>query len=101
MPPQRLSFLPEAPECSKRQRPKPQAASPLGGKTFVFTGELKTMTREEAEEKVKALGGKASGSVSSKTAYVVAGADAGSKLRKARELRVKVLTEQEFLELAK
>ncbi|MBI5241073.1 MAG: NAD-dependent DNA ligase LigA [Elusimicrobia bacterium] len=80
---------------------KKAASAKFAGQTFVFTGELETMTREQAEEKVKALGGKASGSVSAKTAYVVAGADAGSKLRKANELGVKVLTEREFLELAK
>ncbi len=57
------------------------------------------MPREEAEEKVKALGGKASGSVSAKTAFVVAGAKAGSKLRKAAELGVPVLSEAEFLKL--
>ena len=79
---------------------KKATSAKFAGQTFVFTGELQTMTREEAEEKVKALGGKASGSVSAKTAYVVAGADAGSKLRKARELGVKVLTEKEFLDLA-
>lgn len=69
----------------------------LEGKTFVFTGALETMTREEAGEKVRALGGKVSGSVSSKTDYVVAGEKAGSKLRRAEELGVLILTEQEFL----
>ncbi len=75
------------------------AGAKFAGKTFVFTGELKAMTREEAEEKAKALGAKTSGSVSAKTSYVVAGEAAGSKLRKARELGVAVLTEDEFLEL--
>ena len=75
------------------------AGAKLAGKTFVFTGELESMPREEAEEKVKALGGKASGSVSAKTAFVVAGAKAGSKLRKAAELGVPVLSEAEFLKL--
>jgi DNA ligase (NAD+) len=79
----------------KRSEKKPTGAK-FAGRTFVFTGELETMTREEAEEKVKTLGGKASGSVSAKTAYVVAGAGPGSKLRKAAELGVKVLSEQEF-----
>lgn len=75
------------------------AGAKLAGRTFVFTGELKSMTREQAEEQVKALGAKASGSVSAKTSYVVAGEAAGSKLRKAKELGVAVLTEKEFLEL--
>jgi DNA ligase (NAD+) len=84
----------------KRSERKATGAK-FAGKTFVFTGELKTMSREEAEEKVKALGGKASGSVSAKTAFVVAGADAGSKLRKATGLGVKVLSEKEFLDILK
>lgn len=71
----------------------------LDGKTLVFTGELKTMTRTEAELLAKEFGGKASSSVSKKTAYVVAGEAAGSKLAKARELGVPVLTEEEFLKL--
>ncbi len=75
------------------------AGAPFAGMTFVFTGELSLFTREEAEERVKSLGGKASGSVSAKTSYVVAGADAGSKLKKAQALGVKVLTEKEFQEL--
>jgi DNA ligase (NAD+) len=75
------------------------AGSPFTGKTFVFTGELTKMTRDEAEEKVKALGGKASGSVSAKTAYVVAGEAAGSKLKKARTLGVPVRTEAEFIDM--
>ena len=69
------------------------------GKTFVLTGALTRFTREEAEEKIELLGGKASGSVSKKTSYVVAGENAGSKLRKANELGIPVLTEEEFLEL--
>lgn len=71
----------------------------LDGKTLVFTGELKTMTRTEAELLAKEYGGKASGSVSKKTSYVVAGEAAGSKLKKANELGVPVLTEEEFLQL--
>ena len=70
---------------------------PLESMSFVFTGELKTMSRQEAEEKVKSLGGKASSSVSSKTGYVVAGEAAGSKLKKARELGIKIMDEEEFL----
>jgi DNA ligase (NAD+) len=75
------------------------AGAPFAGMTFVFTGELTAFTREEAEEKVKSLGGKASGSVSAKTTYVVAGEAAGSKLKKAESLGVKVLTEKQFQEL--
>jgi DNA ligase (NAD+) len=73
--------------------------SPLSSETFVLTGTLATMTREEAKEKLEALGAKVSGSVSKKTDYVVAGAEAGSKLEKAHQLGVAVLDEQQFLKL--
>jgi DNA ligase (NAD+) len=69
---------------------------PLAGKTFVLTGTLEKMTREEAEEAIGRLGGKVSGSVSRKTSYLVVGADAGSKREKAQSLGVPTLTEEEF-----
>ena len=75
--------------------------SQLSGKTFVLTGTLAAMTRDQAKENLETLGAKVSGSVSKKTDYVVAGAEAGSKLDKARELGVAVLDEQQFLALLK
>jgi DNA ligase (NAD+) len=74
-------------------------AGPLAGKTFVLTGTLPTLKREEAAAKIEAAGGKVSGSVSKKTDYVVAGAEAGSKLDKAQKLGVKIIDEAELLRL--
>jgi len=80
---------------------QPSQDSPISGKTVVFTGTLEKMTREEAKALAERLGAKVSGSVSKKTDYVVAGAEAGSKLKKAAELGVTVLEEQQFLDLVK
>lgn len=71
----------------------------FAGMTFVLTGALTLFTRDAATEKIESFGGKASGSVSKKTTYVVAGENAGSKLRKANELGIPVLTEEEFLKM--
>lgn len=71
----------------------------LGGKTFVLTGKLAALSRDEAGDRIRELGGKVSGSVSKKTDYVVVGEDAGSKLRKATELGVRILDEDEFLRM--
>ena len=73
--------------------------SRFAGKVFVLTGALSKFTREEATEKIELFGGKASGSVSKKTSFVVVGENAGSKERKARELGIPILSEDEFLEM--
>lgn len=78
---------------------KEKANDTLAGLTFVLTGTLPNMTRDEAGELIKAAGGKVSGSVSKKTSYVVAGDEAGSKLTKARELGVSVIDEAELLHM--
>jgi DNA ligase (NAD+) len=84
----------------------PESAAPIArasgrvtGKAFVLTGTLPNLTREQAAERILAEGGRVTGSVSKKTDYVVAGADAGSKLDKARELGISVLEEQDLLKL--
>jgi len=88
----RTQLLAELPEL-------PAAGGKFEGKTFVLTGTLPTMGRDDAAALIEAAGGKVSGSVSKKTSYVVAGADAGSKLAKAQELGVALLDEAALLAL--
>ncbi len=78
-----------------------QVEGKFSGLTFVLTGTLETMGRTQASEIIQSLGGKVSGSVSKKTSYVVAGENAGSKLTKAESLGIKIITEQEFLQMTK
>ncbi|OPZ61841.1 MAG: DNA ligase [Firmicutes bacterium ADurb.Bin506] len=74
-------------------------AAEFAGKTFVFTGTLSSLKRQQAEEIVESLGGKAGSSVTKSTDYLVAGADAGSKLARAGQLGIAVLSEQEFIKM--
>ncbi|HJW99498.1 MAG TPA: BRCT domain-containing protein, partial [Terriglobales bacterium] len=85
----------------KFQGEKRKRGTKLAGKTFVLTGTLPSLSREEAKKMIEDAGGKVSGSVSKKTDYVVAGSDAGSKLDKARDLKVPVLDEDGLQELLK
>jgi len=80
----------------EEKKPKYQ---PLKGKTFVLTGELDSMTREEAKEKIRLFGGDVSESVLKKTDYLVYGKEPGSKFEKAKKLGVKTVSEKEFLNL--
>jgi DNA ligase (NAD+) len=89
-----LGIQPQGQKAPARQGPRP-----LDGKTFVLTGTLPTMTREEAGARIEALGGKVTGSVSKNTDYLLAGAEAGSKLDKAQALGITILDEAAFLKL--
>ncbi|MGB2815561.1 MAG: NAD-dependent DNA ligase LigA, partial [Dehalococcoidales bacterium] len=81
------------------EKPAKAEALPLAGMEFVLTGTLDAFPRQEAEERIKALGGTAGSRVTRKTTYLVAGADPGSKLDKARSLNIKIINETEFLQL--
>jgi len=84
----------------RTDEPERSSGGAFEGRTFVFTGELKSLTRAEAQALARALGGKETSSVSAKTSYVVAGAEPGSKYDKAKKLGVTILSEEEFLRLA-
>lgn len=86
-------------ELRIRDAEKVAADSPVSDKTVVFTGTLEKMTRDEAKSRAESLGAKVASSVSSKTDYVIAGEEAGSKLKKAKELGVRVLSEEEWLDM--
>ena len=95
-----LNLLDELLNCGiKLKTEEKNTKAEFLGKTVVFTGKLNLMTRSEAEALVRNLGGKASSSVSKSTFLVVAGENAGSKLDKAREFGVNIMTEEEFMKL--
>jgi len=85
-------------EIVEEKKPKYQ---PLKGKTFVLTGSLETLTREEAKEKIRSLGGEISETVSKKTDYVIVGKEPGSKYQEAKKLGIKIISEKEFLKMLK
>ena len=95
-----IRVLQRSAACNGRTCPRVTAAQePLAGRTFVVTGTLDSMTREQAQEALTARGAKVAASVSKKTSYLVAGREAGSKLAKAQELGVPVLDEAALLKL--
>ena len=94
-----LARLEQAGIMMQEEHTEKQTKEAFAGKTFVLTGTMVAMDRKTAQEKIESLGGKASSSVSKKTNYVVAGENAGSKLTKAEELGITILSEDEFLRL--
>ncbi len=97
-----LDFLDRLAACGINMEEKQKASASKAaffGKTFVLTGTLSVMDRKTAQEKIEALGGKATSSVSKKTDYVVAGENAGSKLTKAQELGINILSEDDFIKM--
>ena len=97
--PRNQELIAKLKDAEVKGRPERRVAGPLAGKTFVFTGGLPNLSREEAKAQVTARGGKVSSSVSAKTDYLVVGADPGSKAAKAKELGVEPLDEAAFEEL--
>ena len=101
--PYNLEVIKQLRECGVRWDGKrhqiPVSSSLVSGKTFVLTGTLANLKRDEAKSKIEAFGGHVSGSVSRKTDFIVAGADPGSKLSEATRLGIKVLDERAFTEL--
>ena len=87
------------PALKLRKKSSPGKTCRLSGKEFVVTGRLEAFTRQEAEARIRALGGTAKDNVTRKTDYVVYGADPGSKLARARELGIKTIDEKEFIKL--
>ena len=96
-----VAAVPRAPRAGSGGGADGAGTGKLAGKSFVITGSLKSMSREDAKEKIRALGGDASESVSKKTSYVVVGVEPGSKFGKAKELGVPTIGEKEFLEMLK